>query len=225
MDLKHLEKSINYKFRNTELLKNALTHTSYAYENKNNFQNNERIEFLGDAVLELVISEYLFNTYKDFPEGEMTKIRASVVCEASLYQVAKKHSFGDFLFLGKSEEMTGGRERPSILSDGVEAVIGAIYLDGGIEDAREFIISNLKDSIVETTLGSGIKDYKTILQEKLQESGEVKIEYNLLQEIGPDHNKQFSVSVSVGGKELGRGRGKSKKEAEQHAAQVAIEEM
>jgi len=177
----NLEQNINYSFKNKKLLKTALTHKSYAYENKK--ESNERLEFLGDAVLELTITKYLFENCNNLKEGEMTKVRASVVCEKSLLEVAKKHNFGDFLNLGKSELINDGRKRPSLLADSVEAVIGAIYIDGGMLDAEKFIMENLKQSIENSILGMGVKDYKTILQEKLQENGEVQIEYNLLKEV------------------------------------------
>ena len=223
MDLELVEKSIGYTFKNKELLKTALTHTSYAYENKK--ESNEKLEFLGDSILEFISSKYLYGKYTNLREGEMTKVRATVVCEESLYKVAKMHNFGDFLYLGKSEQKTGGKNRPAILADSVEAVIAAIYLDGGIEEADRFIIENLKSEIEIATKHVGDKDYKTVLQEKLQEHGDVRIEYETIGESGPDHNKKFRAQVKCNGKILATGEGKSKKEAQMHAAQKALEDL
>ena len=221
MELDNVEKSIGYVFKNKELLKTALTHTSYAYEH--NVESNEKLEFLGDSILEFISSNYLFKKYTNLKEGEMTKVRASVVCENSLYKIAKQHNFSDFLYLGKSEIATGGKNRPAILADSVEAVIAAIYLDGGIEPVDKFIIGNLKDAIDDATKHVGFKDYKTVLQEKLQQHGEVKIEYEIIKETGPDHNKSFEAQVKLDGKVLAQGKGKSKKEAHMQAAKKALE--
>ena len=218
-----LEKSIGYIFKNKELLKKALTHTSYAYEKK--VESNEKLEFLGDSILEFVSSKYIFARYPKLKEGEMTKVRATVVCEESLYKIAKLHGFSDFLYLGKSEVLSGGKNRPAILADSVEAVIAAIYLDGGIEPADKFIIENLDKEIDEATKHVGVKDYKTVLQEKLQEHGEVKIEYEITNEKGPDHDKRFEAQVSCNGKILAKGEGKSKKEAHMNAAKKALENL
>ena len=221
--MEKVEESIGYSFKNKDLLKVALTHTSYAYENK--VESNEKLEFLGDSILEFISSKYLYNNYPKLKEGEMTKVRAAVVCEKSLYKVAKLHNFSDFLYVGKSERKTGGENRPAILADSVEAVIAAIFLDGGIDVAEEFIINNLKEEIEQATKHVGDKDYKTVLQEKLQEHGEVKIEYEIIKEKGPDHNKSFEAQVSCNGKVLSTGKGKSKKEAEMHAAKKALEQL
>ena len=223
MVLELLEKSIGYKFKNIELLKNALTHTSYA--NEHNTPSNEKLEFLGDSILEFISSDYMFNKYINLKEGEMTKVRATVVCEKSLYKIAMLHNFSDFLYLGKSEVMTGGKKRPAILADSVEAVIAAIYMDGGLEPAKKFIIENLKDEIENATKHVGEKDYKTVLQEELQKNGEVHIQYNIISELGPDHDKTFEAEVSLNNKVLARGKGKSKKDAEMHAAKKALENM
>ncbi len=220
--MEKVEESIGYNFKNKELIKTALTHTSYAYENK--IESNEKLEFLGDSILEFISSKHLYNNYPTLKEGEMTKVRAAVVCEKSLYKIAKLHNFSDFLYLGKSERKTGGENRPAILADSVEAVIAAIYLDGGIEMAEKFIVDNLKEEIEKATKHVGDKDYKTVLQEKLQEHGEVKIEYEIIKEKGPDHNKSFEAQVSCNGKILATGKGKSKKEAQMHAAKKALEE-
>lgn len=223
MNIEKLEKTIGYSFKNKELLKKALTHRSYA--NENNIESNEKLEFLGDSILEFISSKYLFENYKNLKEGEMTKVRAAVVCEESLYKIAKMHNFGDFLYLGKSEKKTGGKNRPAILADSVEAVIAAIYLDGGLEEADKFIIQNLEKPIEQATKHVGDKDYKTVLQEKLQEHGEVKIEYEIIGENGPDHNKHFEAQVKCDGKILAKGEGKSKKEAQMYAAKRALDNL
>lgn len=221
MDLKTLEENIGYTFKNKDSLKKALTHTSYAYEHK--LESNEKLEFLGDSILEFISSKYIFNKFSNLKEGEMTKVRATVVCEKSLYKIAKLHNFSDFLYLGKSEIVTGGKNRPAILADSVEAIIAAIYLDGGLEPAEKFIISNLSEEIELATKHVGDKDYKTVLQEKLQKHGEVKIEYEIIKEFGPDHDKSFIAEVKCDGKILATGEGKSKKEAQMQAAKKALE--
>lgn len=223
MNIVEVEKSIGYTFKNAGLLKTALTHTSYAHEH--NKESNEKLEFLGDSILEFISSKYIYQKYPKLKEGEMTKVRATVVCEKSLYKVAKSHNFSDFLYLGRSEQKTGGNARPAILADSVEAVIAAIYLDGGIDGAEKFIIDNLKDEIEEATKHVGDKDYKTVLQEKLQGKGEVKIEYEIIKETGPDHNKTFEAEVKCNGKILATGTGKSKKEAHMEAARKALEKL
>ncbi|MEI3357245.1 MAG: ribonuclease III [Clostridia bacterium] len=223
MSIEAVEKSIGYTFKNKELLENALRHTSYAYEN--NVSSNEKLEFLGDSILEFISSKYIYGKYPKLKEGEMTKVRATVVCEASLYKVAKLHNFSDFLYLGKSEIKTGGNKRPAILADSVEAVIAAIYLDGGLKEAEKFIIENLKDEIEIATKHVGDKDYKTVLQEKLQVHGDVKIEYEITKESGPDHDKTFEAQVKCNGKVLANGMGKSKKEAHMKAAKKALENL
>jgi ribonuclease-3 len=215
-----LENKIGYTFKDKKLLKTALSHSSYAHETKGQ-ESNERIEYLGDAVLELVISEYLYSNYQKLTEGEMTKTRAYTVCEESLSKVANNYGFSDFLLVGGSEEAMGGRFRQSLLADAVEALIGAIYLDGGIEEVKNFIIPNLKNTI-EEYIKEGNRDYKTQLQEKLQKNGDVKIEYNIIEENGPAHEKYFKVSVSCNGKVIGTGEGKSKKEAEMEAARIGL---
>ena len=223
MEIEKVEKEIGYTFKQKELLKKALTHTSYAYEKK--VESNEKLEFLGDSILEFISSKYLYQNYPNLKEGEMTKVRATVVCEKSLHKIAQKHNFSDFLYLGKSEQVTGGKNRPAILADSVEAIIAAMYLDGGLDKAEKFIIENLKDEIEIATKHVGDKDYKTVLQEKLQEHGDVKIEYEITKEIGPDHNKSFEAQVSLNGKVLAKGKGKSKKEAHMQAAKKALENM
>jgi len=223
LKLEELEENIGYTFKNKELLKQALRHTSYA--NERNLESNEKLEFLGDSILEFLSSKYIYRNYTNLREGEMTKVRATVVCEKSLYKVAKLHNFSDFLYLGKSEQKTEGKQRPAILADSVEAVIAAIYIDGGLEEAEKFIIQNLKKEIEEATKHVGDKDYKTVLQEKLQVHGEVKIEYKTIGESGPDHDKTFEADVEVNGKFLAKGKGKSKKEAQMQAAKKALENL
>ena len=223
MDIKLAEEKIGYVFKNKELLKTAFTHTSYAYENK--AESNEKLEFLGDSILEFISSDYIFKEYNKLKEGEMTKVRAAVVCEQSLYKIAKMHNFSDFLYLGNSEKKTGGNKRPAILADSVEALIAAMYLDGGIEPVKKFVIDNLKEEIEIASKHVGDKDYKTVLQEKLQIHGEVKIEYITLKETGPDHDKTFEAEVLCDGKRLALGEGKSKKAAQMDAARKALENL
>lgn len=221
MDFTLLEKSIGYTFKDKKLLEQALTHTSYA--NIRNIQSNEKLEFFGDSILEYISSEYIYNNYIKLKEGEMTKVRATVVCEDSLYEVALRHNFSDFLLLGKSEQHNEKIKLKAILADSVEAVIAAMCIDGGIETSKKFIIENLKDAIEQATQHVGIKDYKTVLQEKLQVNGNVKIIYEIIKESGPDHDKKFKAQVSCNGKKLAVGEGKSKKMAEMDAAKHALE--
>ena len=223
MEFTRLEQEVGYHFQNKELLKRALTHTSYAYEN--HVESYEKLEFLGDSILEFVSSNYLYHHYPKLTEGEMTKVRAGVVCEESLYKVAKRHNFSDFLYLGKSEILNNGKERPAILADTVEAVIAAMYLDGGLKPVEAFIISNLKESIEASSKNVGMKDYKTVLQEKLQVHGDVKIEYQIIKEEGPDHDKTFTAEVKCNQKVLAIGSGKTKKAAEMEAAKMALEKI
>ena len=220
-DLKELEGKIGYTFKDKTLFKQALTHSSYANEKKlGKLGCNERLEFLGDAVLEIISSEYLFYNYPDMAEGEMTKLRASIVCEPTLALCTHEISLGSYLFLGKGEERTGGRNRDSIVSDAMESVIGAIYLDGGFASAKEFIHKFILKDIEHKKL---FYDSKTILQEIVQSDYKGKeIEYVLTGEIGPDHDKKFVVSLVVGDKTLGEGTGRTKKAAEQEAAYRAI---
>lgn len=221
MNLEKLEKSIGYTFKDKRLLRQALTHTSYAYEKK--VESNEKLEFLGDSILEFISSKYIYNNYKKLKEGEMTKVRAEVVCEDSLYKVAKKHNFSDFILIGKSESGTKGNFKPAILADSIEATIAAIYFDGGLTEAEKFIVNNLKEAIENSTKHVGMKDFKTVLQEKLQENGDVHIKYTVIKETGPDHDKVFTVKVEVDGKMLATGEGKTKKHAEMDAASKALE--
>ena len=218
-----LEKSIGYTFKDKKLLKKALTHTSYAYENK--LESNEKLEFLGDSILEYISSKYIYNNYRNLKEGEMTKVRAEVVCEDSLYKVAKRHNFSDFILIGKSEANSGGNFKPAILADSIEATIAAIYFDGGLDAAEKFIIDNLKEAIENSSKNVGMKDFKTVLQEKLQEHGDVYIKYTVIKETGPDHDKVFTVKVELNGKILATGEGRTKKHAEMDAARRALENI
>ena len=222
-NLEELEKNIGYTFKNKDLLKKALTHKSYAYENK--IESNEKLEFLGDSILEYISSKYIYNNYPKLKEGEMTKVRADVVCEQSLYNVACKHNFSDFLQVGKSEMVSHGNKKVAILADSIEATIAAIYFDSGLEEAEKFIIENLKDAIEISTKNVGMKDHKTVLQEKLQINGEVNIKYVIINEQGPDHDKIFTAEVSCDNKKLAIGKGKTKKQAEMEAARIALENM
>ena len=221
-NISKFEETINYTFENKSYILEALTHSSYSNENKN-YKFNERLEFLGDSVLSIIISDYLFKTEKELPEGELTKLRANIVCEESLSEVSKDIHLGKYMLLGKGEEATGGRERISILADALEAVIAAIYLDGGIKCAREFILTNMEKIINDSIKGKIFRDYKTCLQEVLQSNGENNIWYKLIEEKGPDHNKRFVMEVGINDTVLGVGEGKSKKDAEQVAAKCALD--
>lgn len=224
MNIEKLEKELQLKFNNRNLIKTALTHTSYAYENR--VESYEKLEFLGDAILEFVTSSYLYENYKDLSEGEMTKVRASAVCEDSLYKIAVKHNFNEFIYLGKGETHAKENQiKKAILADSVEAVIAAIYLDLGIEKAREFIINNFKDIINISSKNVGKKDYKTVLQEKLQVNGDIDIKYITVKEEGPDHDKIFTVELRVNGKTISEGKGHNKKTAEMKAAEIALQNM
>lgn len=223
-NLRILEEKLNHEFKNKLFLKNSLTHSSYANENKLGIINsNERLEFLGDAILNLIVSQYLYKKYPHYPEGELTKIRAKVVCESSLAYIARKIGVGDYLLLGKGEEATGGRERESILADTVEAMIGAVYMDSDFQTANKHLLKQFENDIVKAVnKGELFFDYKTELQEKYQKQSNSKIEYNIYDEEGPEHNKTFFMNVILNGKILGSGKGKNKKEAEQMAAKVAL---
>lgn len=214
---------INYSFKNKKLIEEALSHSSYANEKKKIRHSNERLEFLGDSVLSIVVSQYLFEHYTSLPEGELTKIRASLVCEKTLHKFAKQIHLGEYILLGKGEENTGGRERPSILADAFEAVIAAVFLDGGLEAARIHIMRFIPENV--NSLKSSFSDYKTVLQEIIQKNPEEKVEYVLAEQSGPDHNKAFTIQVCLNSNVIGTGKGRSKKEAEQMAAKEALELM
>ena len=217
---KELEEKIRYHFRNPKLMEKALTHSSYSNEHRlGRLENNERLEFLGDAVLEIVTSEFLYRTYPQKPEGELTKLRASMVCEQTLAFCARALDLGSYLLLGKGEDLTGGRERASVTSDAMEAMIGAVYLDGGFANAKEFVHHFVLNDIEHKQL---FFDSKTILQEIVQGELECEPVYELVGEEGPNHNKKFLVQVSIKGAVFGRGSGRTKKAAEQEAAYAAI---
>lgn len=222
--MKALENNLKYCFKNKELLLNALTHSSYANEARNGITSNERLEFLGDSVLSIVVADYLYKEFSSLPEGELTKLRASLVCEKSLCEFSRELEIGKFLRLGKGEDKGGGRERNSILADAFEAVLAAMYLDGGMDVARKhvmrFILKELKHTDDEV-----FKDYKTALQEIIQRNPEESVTYYLTGESGPDHDKVFDVEVRLNSNVIGRGKGKSKKRAEQMAAKQALELM
>lgn len=211
------EQAINYSFNNPQLLETALTHTSYANESKRKLPNNERLEFLGDSVLSFVVADHLFGG-SQLPEGELTKRRASLVCEAALAGFAAQIGLGGQLRLGRGEEMSGGRQRPSILADAFEALIAALYLDGGIEAARRFILP----FVAKAAASGGGDDYKTRLQEVVQQNPEEQLAYVVVAEEGPDHNKSFTVEVRLNSNCIGSGCGHSKKLAEQQAAREAL---
>ncbi|MDO4976147.1 MAG: ribonuclease III [Eubacteriales bacterium] len=220
VDLSGLESRIGYDFQEKGLLLLAMTHSSYANEHKGkNSKNNERLEFLGDAVLEITVSDYLFHTYPSYDEGKMTKTRSSMVCEFTLASCAREIELGQYLRLSNGEDFTGGRERDSILSDAFEALIGAIYLDGGMEHASAFIHHHLLQDIGDKTL---FYDAKTILQEMVQSSNNGALRYELIGETGPDHNKEFTVETYIGDKVYASGSGRTKKGAEQMAAYQTI---
>lgn len=219
-----LEEKIKYHFADPSILLHALSHSSFANEMRmSKEKNNERLEFLGDAVLELVTSEHVYKEYTNLSEGDLTKLRASIVCEQTLSTCARDLQIGDYLLLGKGEDLSGGRERDSILSDALESVIGAIYLDGGFTNAKEFIKNFILADIKNKDL---FFDSKTILQEIIQnEDNKLKLRYKLIAEEGPDHNKTFTIAVCVGNDEIGTGSGRTKKAAEQEAAYQAIQTL
>lgn len=223
-NIKELENKIGYKFENKDLIQTALTHTSYANEHKHlNIEHNERMEFLGDAVLELVSSDILFHKYGDMPEGKMTKLRASLVCEPTLAMDARDIGLGEYLMLGKGEEATGGRDRDSVTSDALESVIAAIYLDGGINKAYEFIEKFVLNDIENKKLFS---DSKTHLQELVGAAGhDNQLRYEIVNESGPDHDRTYEANVLLNNKVIGSGHGRTKKAAQQQAAYSALKSL
>jgi ribonuclease-3 len=222
--IKYLETAIGYRFRNITLLQNALTHSSYANERwHDSLKSNERLEFLGDSILGMVVAEHLYRNFPDRPEGELTRMRADMVCETSLAQVANRLDLGSHLLLGHGEEQGGGRTRPSILADAVESVIAASFLDGGMEAATGIICRFILTNVPVTRLLN--RDYKTALQEQVQQKKNQVLTYALVGESGPDHDKSFRVEVSLNGTVVGSGVGSSKKRAEQDAARAAMEHL
>ena len=222
--IKDLEIALGYRFKNITLLQNALTHSSYANERwHNSLKSNERLEFLGDSILGMVVAEHLYRNFLDRPEGELTRMRADMVCETSLARVANKLGLGTHLLLGHGEEQGGGRTRPSILADAVESVIAAAFLDGGLDPAVKIIREFILVDVPVTRLHN--RDYKTALQELVQQKKNQVLSYALVGESGPDHDKNFCVEVSLNGNVVGAGSGSSKKRAEQDAARAAIEAL
>ena len=222
--IKELENAIGYRFKNISLLQNALAHSSYANERwHNSLMSNERLEFLGDSVLGMLVAEYLYRTFPDRPEGELTRMRADMVCERALAQIAHQIGLGEHLLLGKGEEQGGGRSRDSILADAVESVIAACFLDGGMEAAKQFVERFVLTRVPVTKLNNA--DYKTALQELVQQKKNQTIAYVLIGETGPDHDKQFTVELTINGQTVGQGIGTSKKRAEQDAARVAFQKL
>lgn len=224
LKVKEFEETLGVKFTNLSYLKKALTHSSFANQYKDT-EYNERLEFLGDSVLQLCITEYLFKNYTEKSEGELTKIRSLIVCENSLFEVAKGLNLGNYIRMSKGEELTGGRQRTSIQADAVEAVLAAIYLDKGLEFTRAFILDKFKDIIDKAINNEIILDFKTKLQEHLQKNGEVQIKYDLVKFEGPPHRRKFYTRVLINDECMGEGEGYSKKEAEQASAKQALEKM
>lgn len=221
--MNELEEKLGYHFRNRGLLEHAMTHSSYANEHRGaGLTSNERLEFLGDSVLGVVVADYLFQEHPDMPEGELTRTRAALVCEGSLHEVAKSLGLGRYLRLGRGEDAGGGRKRPSILADATEAMLAAVYLDGGMEAVRPIIRALILDKEQEK---SADRDYKTALQELVQRKPGASVFYRLVRETGPDHCRSFEMEASVDGKVIGTGAGRTKKEAEQMAAKAALEKL
>lgn len=224
-ELEKLQNNLQYTFKDVNLIKTAFSHTSYAHEKSPNTKSNERLEFLGDTILNLVISEKIYMHKPEITEGNMSKIRSTIICEDSLYEAAKKLEYYNFIMVGVGEEKLGGKNKPSILADAFEAVIAAIYLDGGFEEAKKFILRTL-GQVTEDAVGKlGEKDHKTKLQEILQKDNSEKISYEIIEEKGPAHKREYVAIVKLGNKVLGKGNGNSKKEAEQSAANVALEKI
>ena len=221
LKLIEIEKILLIQFNNLNFLDVALTHSSFANQ-KAQVDYNERMEFLGDSVLELTISEYLFNNYNEKLEGELTKLRSLIVCENSLYEIAKRWGLGGYINMSRGEELTGGRTRVSILADAVEAILAAIYLDQGFDSVSKFILKNFHDTISKACTNEIVLDYKTKLQENLQKNGEIDIQYNMIGFDGPPHKRIFYMEVIIDGISKGKGEGYSKKEAEQNAARNSL---
>ncbi len=217
------EKKIGHKYNDISLLNTALTHSSYA--NENHTRNNERLEFLGDSVLSVIISDYIFKRMENVDEGDLSKFRATLVCERSLADVAQKIHLNELVFLGRGEDRTGGRKRPSVISDAFEAVLGSIYLDAGLETARAWLLPLMADKIEDVLAGKLYRDYKTTLQEIVQKDGKGNVKYQTINETGREHDRRFTVQVIINGVPKNTATGHSKKEAEQKAAKLAIDDM
>ncbi len=224
-ELHELERKIGYRFKNSVFLDIALTHSSFANEKNCDYPHNERLEFLGDSILNMIISLYLFQDRIHMPEGRLTRMRANIVCEQSLFLAAKSLNLGSYIYLSKGEDSTGGRQRTSILADTIEALIAAIYLDGGFEEAEKFVLSILKDIIESSVKNKIFNDYKSFFQEYIQKNNLGAIKYKVISEKGPDHLKEFSIALFLNNKIVGIGKGNSKKDAQQLAARNAIETL
>ena len=220
--LNDFEGIIEYSFKNINILNNALTHSSFVASKTDFLEHNERLEFIGDSILNMVISLHLYSNCKNSPEGSLTRYRAGIVCEQSLYNASDRLKIGQYLLLSKGEVNTGGRNRVSILADAFEAVIAAVYLDGGIKKAKTFIINNLKEIINDAVENRIFSDYKSFLQEHIQKNNSGKLSYKMLKEEGPDHDKTFEIALYLNNTMIGRGTGHSKKDAQQAAAKDAI---
>ena len=223
--MRDLEDYLGYTFKNGKLLENALAHSSYANEVRGGVTSNERLEFLGDSVLSIIVSSYIYENFKKMPEGELTRLRSSLVCEKTLCGFSRKLNLGEFLLLGKGERKNGGANRDSILADAFEAVLAAIYLDGGINPARKFVMRFVTEELKSYDVKADFKDYKTLLQEIVQRNPEESVQYYLTGESGPDHDKLFTVEVRLNSNTIGTGTGKSKKDAEEMAAKQALKLM
>jgi len=223
--LKKFQEQIQYEFQNVKLLNNALTHSSYSNNRSENLEHNERLEFLGDSILSFIISLHLYEKCSDISEGQLTRIRANIVCEQSLHKTAINLNLGSYILMSRGEINTGGRNRTSILADAVEAIIACIFLDGGIERAREFVIKNLNTIISDAINNKIFSDYKSYLQEAIQKDNMGELEYKLIDEKGPDHDKTFEIGLFINNKVSGKGFGRSKKDAQQQAAKDAIEKL
>ncbi len=220
--MEKLEENLRYTFKNKNLLKNALSHSSYANEIRKGLSSNERLEFLGDSVLSIIVSDYIFKHFPNLPEGELTRMRSVLVCEKTLCKFSKELNIGEFLMLGNGEEKSGGRERPSILADAFEAVLAAIYIDGGMEYAKKHVLRFILPELESGIRNDSNKVYITLLQEIIQRNPEETVEYRLCKEEGPDHDKTFTVKVMLNSNEIGEGIGKNKKQAEEEAAKQAL---
>jgi len=220
-----LQRVIHVKFKNKSLLQRAVTHRSYVNESGKNARDNERLEYLGDSVLALVVNEYLFKHFEDYQEGKLAKIKSAVVSEATLARLARKIDLGEFILMGRGEEHSGGRERPSILANTLETVIGAVFLDQGLKSSRKFVLALIKDEIEIVNNPSSMRDPKTALQEYVQKKYKARPIYEVIDERGPDHRKEFTVRLLVNGREIVTGEGPSKRKAEMNAARISLQKI